>query len=79
MKSLERTKVLFLTNATTHYYNLVLNKLDAQSEYQIFLAVPKERFRNVGAGVFQTSNNLKIPLYELDEVALTAPVIGSRV
>jgi glycosyltransferase involved in cell wall biosynthesis len=61
-------RVLFLFNATTHYYNLVLNRLDRQSDYEIHIAVPAGKDRNVGPGVFQTEDNLKIPIYHLNEV-----------
>ena len=59
--------MLFLFNATTHYYNLVLNRLDKDTDYEINIAVPKDRFRNVGPAVYQTEDNLKVPLYSLEE------------
>ncbi|MCB0414538.1 MAG: glycosyltransferase [Bdellovibrionales bacterium] len=62
-----KKKVLFIFNATTHYYNLVLNKLNENTDYEIHLMVPKERIHNVGPGVHQTIDNLKIPIYTVKE------------
>lgn len=72
----KKKKVFFIFNATTHYYNLVLNKLNEFTDYEIHIIVPKERKHNVGAAVFQTTDNLKIHFHELDE-KIKYKIIGS--
>jgi len=76
MKAKKKKKVFFIFNATTHYYNLVLNKLNSFTDYEIHIIVPKERKNNVGAAVFQTTENLKIQLHELEE-RVKYKIIGS--
>lgn len=76
MTAKKRKKVFFIFNATTHYYNLVLNKLNSFTDYEIHIIVPKERKHNVGAAVFQTTDNLKIHLHELEE-KIKYKIIGS--
>jgi glycosyltransferase involved in cell wall biosynthesis len=62
-----KTKVLYVFNASTHYYNLVLNRLQRDTEYDIELLIPSSVSANVGAGVFQTTDNLTIKLHQLEE------------
>jgi glycosyltransferase involved in cell wall biosynthesis len=59
-------KVLFLFQGTTHYYNLVLSKLNARSEVDVVDVVPAKP-QNLGEGVYQTRRGISFTVYGLPE------------
>src|SRR3989344_2911909 len=59
-------KVLFLFQGTTHYYNLVLSKLNARSEVDVVDVVPAKP-QNLGEGVYQTRRGISFTIYGLPE------------
>lgn len=60
-------KVLFINNATTHYYNLLLNRLHAVPGLEVTLIVPTQATANVGVGVYQTREGVDFKICELPE------------
>ena len=60
-------KVLYISNALTHYYNLVLSKLNTQPGIEIIVVVPKDSDAHVGEAVHQTREGINFPVYELEE------------
>src|ERR1035437_2677179 len=60
-------KVLLINNATTHYYNLLLNRLNAVSGLQVTVVTPTEATSNVGVGVYQTRDGIDFRVCELQE------------
>jgi len=64
-----RMKVLYLTNGLTHYYNLVLNRLDQQPDMEVIVVVPGNVSGNIGEGVYQTESGVTFKFYRLDEVS----------
>jgi glycosyltransferase involved in cell wall biosynthesis len=60
-------KVLFINNGLTHYYNLVLNKLSELTDIELLVVTPKSRGRSVGEGVYQTKENARFRILELEE------------
>jgi glycosyltransferase involved in cell wall biosynthesis len=59
-------KVLFWFHGTTHYYNLILSKLNTCSEVEIIYAKPKGEC-NIGDGVYQTNEGSNFPIFEFYE------------
>ncbi|OGY18504.1 MAG: hypothetical protein A2900_03410 [Candidatus Chisholmbacteria bacterium RIFCSPLOWO2_01_FULL_50_28] len=59
-------KVLFLFQGTTHYYNLVLSKLNSHPEIDVSDVVPTAP-QNLGEGVYQTREGIQFTLFELPE------------
>jgi len=63
-------KVLYLTNALTHYYNLVLSKLNLDSDIELVCVVPRgNRSALVGEGVSLTQEGASFKVIELDEAS----------
>ncbi|NOX17185.1 MAG: glycosyltransferase family 4 protein [Chlorobi bacterium] len=60
-------KVLFLFGGLPHYYNAILNRLNEINGLEIVVAVPKSKGKAVGEGVFQTDENIKFKVIELEE------------
>ena len=60
-------KILFINNGTTHYYNLVLNKLSQVPGIDLKLLVPSQVSKNIGEGVYQTREGIRFPVLELPE------------
>lgn len=50
-----------------HYYNLVLNRLNAVPGLEVIVVVPKEKGSNVGAGVHQTTEGIEFKVHLLEE------------
>jgi len=61
-------KVLYFTNALTHYYNAVLNRIAKQDNVELVVVVPAGTSRHVGAGVYQTRTGIQFRVLELKEV-----------
>lgn len=60
-------KVVVLVNGLTHYYNLILNKLNAQPGVEIVAIAPGKRGGNIGQGVHQTRKGIEFGLIEAEE------------
>lgn len=61
-------KVMYLTNALTHYYNGVLSKLNAREDVDLVVVAPKGAGRHVGEGVYQTKEGTSFRLHEREEI-----------
>ena len=62
-------KVLYITNALTHYYNLVLSKLNLEDDIELVCIAPKgNQSYQVGAGVKLTKDGINFKVIELEEV-----------
>lgn len=61
-------KVIFITSALTHYYNLVLSKLNSQTGLELIAVTPKTTSSLIGAGVFQTRDGVNFKVIELEEM-----------
>ena len=59
-------KVMFLFQGLPHYYNYILNKLNAVEGLQVINVVPLKS-THLGAGVYQTHRDIEYKLYELEE------------
>lgn len=59
-------KVMFLFQGLPHYYNYVLNRLNSVDGIEVINVVPSNPV-NIGAGVFQTREDIQYKLYELQE------------
>ena len=59
-------KVLFLFQGTTHYYNLVLSKLNSHPEIDVSDVVPTAP-QNLGEGVYQTREGIQFTLFEAQQ------------
>src|SRR5258706_10984906 len=66
-------KVLFLSQGLPHYYNYVLNRLQAEAKIEMVTVLPRNVSSGIGAGVFQTRQNIEYRVVELDEFR---PVYG---
>ncbi len=60
-------KVLVLVNGLTHYYNLILNKLNAQPGVEIVAVAPGAQGGNIGHAVYQTKEGIEFGLIEAEE------------
>lgn len=60
-------KVVFISNGLTHYYNLVLSKLNRESDVELILIVPALISDNIGKGVYQTREGVDFKVIELEE------------
>jgi len=60
-------KVFFLFGGLPHYYNPILNRLNEINGLEIVVAVPKSKSGAVGASVYQTAENIKFKVIELEE------------
>ncbi len=61
-------KVLYISNALTHYYNLVLSKLNSENDVELVCITPKKKSVYVGEGVKQTKDGINFKVIELDEI-----------
>ena len=59
-------KVFFIDNGMTHYYNLVLSKLNKADGVELILIVPKET-NFIGDAVHVTREGVDFKVYELEE------------
>ena len=61
-------KVLFITNALTHYFNLVLSRLNEEDDIELVCVAPEgNRSNQVGAGVNLTKKGINFKVIELKE------------
>lgn len=61
-------KILYITNALTHYYNLVLSKLNSEKDIELVCVAPKgNNSYQVGAGVKLTTDGKNFEVIELEE------------
>jgi len=60
-------KILFILNAVTHYYNLILNQINNQPGIEILYIYPKNKSNNIGEGVFQTTDRANFKLIDMEE------------
>jgi len=60
-------KVLYISNALTHYYNLVLSKLNRVPGIELIVVVPRQSNLHVGEGVYQTRDGISFKVYELED------------
>lgn len=61
-------KVLFIGNGLTHYYNLVLSRLNSESGVELVVIAPAEAGVTIGDGVYQTRDGINFKVIELGEV-----------
>lgn len=60
-------KVLFLFGGLPHYYNAILNRLNAVENLDISVVVPAEKGKTLGSGVFETEQNIRFAKFRLEE------------
>jgi len=63
-------KVVFMMNGLTHYYNLVLSKLNNEPDINLVVIVPTRPGAHIGAGVYQTREGINFKVIELVETHL---------
>ena len=63
-------KVFFIDNGLTHYYNQVLNRLNALPGVEMVAVVPKESSASIGEAVYQTRKGVSFRIFELEEYSL---------
>lgn len=60
-------KVLYIGNALTHYYNLVLSRLNNEPGIELVVIAPAGKGASIGDGVYQTKEGANFRLIELKE------------
>jgi glycosyltransferase involved in cell wall biosynthesis len=60
-------KIVFVNNGITHYYNGVLNRLNALPDTELVLVIPKKAHGTIGEGVFETREGITFRILELEE------------
>lgn len=60
-------KVLYIGNALTHYYNLVLSRLNNEPGIELVVIAPAGNGASIGEGVYQTKEGANFRLIELEE------------
>jgi len=60
-------KVLYLGNGLTHYYNLVLSRLNEDPNVELVVVAPTGAGGNIGDGVYQTKEGINFKVIELKE------------
>lgn len=60
-------KIIFLLPALTHYYNLVLSKLNLEPDVELVLIVPSNVRAAIVEGVYQTKEGINFKVIELEE------------
>lgn len=60
-------KVLIMLNGLTHYFNLIMSKVNAQPGVEIIYVYPSEKSIAMGEGVFLTKEGANFQLIELEE------------
>jgi glycosyltransferase involved in cell wall biosynthesis len=63
-------KIIFMLPALTHYYNLVLSKLNLEPEADIIVISPSMAGENIGAAVYQTREGINFKVIALEEKRL---------
>ena len=61
-------KVIYISNGLTHYYNLVLSRLNNDPNVDLVVIAPASRSAEIGDGVFQTRAGINFKVIELREV-----------
>ena len=61
-------KVLFIGNGLTHYYNLVLSRLNREPGVDLVVVAPAKAGTTIGDGVYQTRDGINFRIIELKEV-----------
>ena len=61
-------RVLFLQGGLTHYYNLLLNKLNNYSNVEVILIIPKKRSNTIGKGVYLSDQKINFKIIRLNEI-----------
>jgi len=60
-------KILFLGIGLVHYYNLILNRLDALANIEILNLVPIDSLGHIGEGVYQTQKGVSFRICRLPQ------------
>lgn len=60
-------KVLYIGNGLTHYYNLVLSRLNSEPSIELVVVAPAVRGACIGDGVYQTKDGINFKVIELRE------------
>lgn len=60
-------KVLYIGNGLTHYYNLVLSRLNSEPGIELAVIAPAGIGTSIGDGVYQTKEGVNFRLIELKE------------
>lgn len=60
-------KVLYIGNGLTHYYNLVLSRLNSEPGVELVVVAPSNRSTVIGEGVYQTTAGINFKVIELEE------------
>lgn len=60
-------KVLYIGNGLTHYYNLVLSRLNNEPGIELLVIAPIGKGASIGDGVYQTKEGVSFRLIELKE------------
>lgn len=60
-------KVFYIGNALTHYFNLVLSRLNSVPGIELVVIAPVGIAASVGDGVYQTKDGINFKLIELEE------------
>lgn len=60
-------KVLYIGNGLTHYYNLVLSRLNSEPGMELIVIAPAGNGAFIGDGVYQTKEGVNFRLIELQE------------
>jgi glycosyltransferase involved in cell wall biosynthesis len=60
-------KVLYIGNGLTHYYNLVLSKLNSEPGVELVVVAPSRSSACIGHGVYQTRDGINFKVIELSE------------
>jgi len=61
-------KVLYIGNGLTHYYNLVLSRLNSEPGIELTVIAPVGVGGSIGDGVYQTKDGINFRLIELKEI-----------
>jgi glycosyltransferase involved in cell wall biosynthesis len=68
--ALRDMKVLFIGNGLTHYYNLVLSRLNSEPGVELVVIAPAGVGANIGGGVYQTKEGINFKVIELEETLI---------
>lgn len=60
-------RVLYISNGLTHYYNLVLSRLNREPDVDLTVIVPAQRSTHIGEGVYETREGVDFAIIELEE------------
>ncbi len=60
-------KIIFLFSGLTHYYNLVLSRINNEPDIELSVIIPTEASNHIGAGVNQTRDGVNFKVIELKE------------